>query len=158
MSSSFVWLRPRRLWTKSIAVGMPARETSAASWAGRSGAVRRSRRLLHRLVGEVDELEQDRLDLPDPLPLDLEPLLLREALARLARQAVQLCELVHVEMAHVEQLLRRLDDRGDDTGLGDDAARHLPVADLRGDLHQLERELGGAGERIAALIHRRRPA
>ena len=37
VSSSFVCERPRRLWTKSMTVGMPARETSAASWSGPLG-------------------------------------------------------------------------------------------------------------------------
>ena len=34
--------------------------------------------------------------------------------------------------------------------------QHRAVADPRGDLAQLERELGGAGERVAPLVHRRR--
>ena len=81
MSSSFVCERPRRLWTNSITVGTPARATSAASCSGPLG--RRCdlpRDLAHGLVGELDQrlVEQDRLDRPDPLPLDLDVLLLRE--------------------------------------------------------------------------------
>ena len=61
-------------------------------------------------------------------------------------------------MPLVEQLLGRLDDRGDDARLADDAARraHRAVPHLGGDRAQLELELRRAGERVAALVHRRR--
>ena len=66
--------------------------------------------------------------------------------------------LVGVEVALVEELLGGLDDGGDDPGPADDAARRADraVPDLGGDLAQLERELRRAGERVAALVHRRR--
>ena len=71
VSSSFVCERPRRLWTKSITVGTPARETSAASCSGPDGsrcAVPATS--LDRLLAEAEErlVEEDRLDRPDPLP------------------------------------------------------------------------------------------
>ena len=77
---------------------------------------------------------------------------------RLLREPQQLRELVRVEVALVEQLLGRLDDRGDDPRLADDAAgrAHRAAADLRRDRPDLERELRRAGERVAPLVHRRR--
>ena len=65
VSSSFVCERPRRLWTNSITVGMPARATSAASCSGPDGSrcdvpatsrIASSAKLDQRLV------EEDRLD------------------------------------------------------------------------------------------------
>ena len=63
-----------------------------------------------------------------------------------------------VEMALVEELLRRLDDRRDDARPADDPAGGAdgPAPDGGRDLADLQRELGGAGERVAALVHRRR--
>ena len=74
------------------------------------------------------------------------------------REPQQLRERVSVEVPLVEQLLGRLDDGGDDPGLRHDAARGADRAptDLRGDRADLERELRRAGERVAALVHRRR--
>ena len=126
VSSSFVCERPRRLWTKSITVGTPARETSAASCSGPLGRrcdvpatsrIASSAKLDQRLV------EEDRLDLPDPLPA-------RPRCPPRARSARSLARLLAsiaasfagVEVALVEQLLGGLDDRRDDAGLADDAA------------------------------------
>src|SRR6188508_2603912 len=55
-------------------------ERPARKLVGRAGD------LADRLVGEADQrlVEEDRLDLPDSLVLDLDRLLLREALAGLA--------------------------------------------------------------------------
>ncbi len=63
-----------------------------------------------------------------------------------------------VEVALVEQALGGLDDGGDDPGLRDDPAHRAngPAADALRDLADLELELRRAGERVAALIHRRR--
>ena len=63
-----------------------------------------------------------------------------------------------VEVALVEQALGGLDDRRDDARLRDDAAHRADraAADALGDLAELELELRGAGERVAALVHRRR--
>ena len=63
-----------------------------------------------------------------------------------------------VEVALIEQLLGGLDDRGHDPGLADDASgrAHGATAGASGDLANLERELRRAGERVAALVHRRR--
>ena len=65
---------------------------------------------------------------------------------------------VGVEVALVEQLLRRLDDRRDDARPADDAARraHRAVPHLARDVADRERELGRAGERVAPRVHRRR--
>ena len=81
--------------------------------------------LADRLVAEPDErlVEEDRLDRPDPLPLDVDGLLGGEALARGLRVGEHRTEPGGVEMTLVEELLGRLDDRGDDSGLADDAAR-----------------------------------
>src|ERR687885_1172038 len=61
-------------------------------------------------------------------------------------------------MALVEQALRRLDNRRDDPRLRHDAAHraHRALAGSLRDLADLELELRGAGERVAALVHRRR--
>src|SRR4029079_1157363 len=58
----------------------------------RRQAMRRSRYSLSRVVAEVDQgrVEQDRLDVPDPLPGDLEVLLGGEELARLLCQTEEL--------------------------------------------------------------------
>jgi hypothetical protein len=153
---------PRKLWTKTITVGTPARATSAASCSGPLGS-RCEVPAISRIdsVGELDQLgvEKDRLDVPDPLPLDLDVLLGREPLGRLAREAEELRELVRVEVPLVEQLLRGLHDRVTIPGFGHDAARraHRTVADLRRDRPDLQRELRRARERVAPLVHRRRP-
>ena len=72
-----------------------------------------------RLLAEAEQrvVEEDRLDRPDPLPLDLDRLLRGEALARCLRVGEHRRELRRVEVALVEQLLGGLDDRGDDPGL-----------------------------------------
>jgi hypothetical protein len=61
-------------------------------------------------------------------------------------------------MALIEELLGCLDDGRDDAGLADDSARGADrsVPGARGDVPELERELGRPRERVAALIHRRR--
>ena len=161
MSSSRVCERPRRLCTKSITVGTPARATSAASCSGPDGsrcdlpATSRD-----RLVGQPDQrlVEEDRLDLPEPLPRDLDPLLGREAVGGGLRGGEHAGERVGVEVPLVEQLLGRLDDRGDDAGSADDVARGADraAACRERDRTDLERELRGAGQRVPPLVHRRR--
>ena len=126
MSSSFVCERPRRLWTKTITVGTPARDDlGRVVERPRRQPVRGPRDLADRLVGEADQrvVEEDRLDAPDPLPRHLDVLLGREALRRLLRRREHRGERVRVEVALVEELLGGLDDRGDDPGPADDAAR-----------------------------------
>jgi hypothetical protein len=122
--------------------------------------VRRARDLSYRLVRELDQpvVERDRLDVPDALPGDLDVLLPREPLARLPRELEQAPELGGLEVTLVEQLLGRLDDGGDDARPAHDAAgrAHRALADLGRDRPDLERELRGAGERVAALVHRSR--
>ena len=56
------------------------------------------------------------------LPRDVDVLFVRESLARLLRERQHARELLRIEMPLVEQLLRRLDDGGDDARLADDAA------------------------------------
>ena len=162
VSSSGVCERPRRLWTKSITVGTPARATSAASCSGPDG-----RRcdvpgdLADRLVGELDQRRRRRGSARSARSAPTSTSMFSSAANRSdasSRQLEHPRELRRVEVALVEQLLGGLDDRGDDPRLADDAARraHRAVADLGGDLADLERELRRAGERVAALVHRRR--
>ncbi len=117
--------------------------------------------LLNRLLAEPDErvVEEDRLDRPDPLPLDLDRLLRREALARRLRLGKHRREALRAQVALIEELLRGLDHRGHDSGLADDAARgaHRAASGASRDLTDLERELRGSCERVAAPVHRRRP-
>ena len=60
---------PRRLWTKIITVGTPARDTSAASCSGPKGRRCGAGDVEDRLFAEGDErlVEEDRLDRPDAL-------------------------------------------------------------------------------------------
>src|SRR5204863_7504066 len=122
--------------------------------------VRRPRDLADRLVGKLDQglVEEDRLDVPETLPLDFDVLLSREALRRLLRKREEAGELPGVEVPLVEQLLGGLDDGGDDAGPADDVSRRADgaVTDVARDRADLERELRRAGERIAPLVHRRR--
>ena len=118
VSSSFVCERPRRLCTNSITVGTPERDDlGGVVQRPAREPVRGSRHLANRLVAEVDQrlVEEDRLDRPDPLPLDLDVLLGGEPLARrpapAASSSRQRCR---VEVPLVEELLGRLDDRRDD--------------------------------------------
>ena len=138
MSSSFVCESPRRLWTNTITVGTPARETSAASWSGPDGRrceVPETSRIASSASSISVLVEEDRLDRPDPLPGDVDVLLGGEALGRRPAPTAAARELAGVEVALVEQLLRGLDDRGDDPRLADDAARGADraVADLARD-------------------------
>ena len=75
-----------------------------------------------------------------------------------SRVAEHLRELMRVEVALVEQALRRLDHRGDDPRPRDDAAHRADraLAGARRDLPELELELRRAGQRVAPLVHRRR--
>ena len=57
------------------------------------------------------------------LPLDVDPFLGGEALRGILRGGEHAGERRCVEMALVEELLGRLDDRGDDSRLADDVAR-----------------------------------
>src|SRR5581483_7440625 len=116
--------------------------------------------LADRLVGELDQrlVEQDRLDLPDSLPVDLEVLLARDSLRRPLRLVEHRRERRRVEVTLVEQAFRRLDDRRDDPRLRHDAADRADgaAADASRDLADLELELRRPRERVAALVHRRR--
>src|SRR6266508_370369 len=117
--------------------------------------------LLDRVLGEPDQLvvEEDRLDLPDPLPLDPDVLLVGDPLRNSLRSLEHRSERLGVQVPLVEQALGRLDDRGDDAGLRDDAAHraHGSASHTGRDLTDLELEPRSAGERVAAGVHRRRP-
>ena len=62
-------------------------------------------------------------------------------------------------MTLIEQLLGRLDDRGDDPRPAHDSARraHRPVPHLARDVADRERELGRPRKRVAPRVHRGRP-
>src|SRR5215218_7825446 len=96
---------------------------------------------------------------PVRLPRDRRDRLVREPLRRLLRQREHPRELRRVEVTLVEQLLGGLDDRRHDPGPRHHAAggADRAVADLARDVADVERELRGAGERVAAPVHRRRP-
>ena len=136
------WARPRGR----------SRPRRAAAPRGAGATTLRPRRPPPRRA-EQRLVEQDRLDRPDPLPLDLDPLLRREALARRFASASIAASSARVEVALVEELLGCLHHRRDDPRPADDAPatcrrRPRPCA---GDLADLERELRRAGERVPAL-------
>ena len=122
--------------------------------------VRRARDFPDRLVGELDQplVEEDRLDVPDPLPLDLDVLFLGKPPRGCLRVAQHLRQLDGVEMPLVEQALGGLDDRGDDAWFRHHAAHRADgaLSDPLGDLTDLQLEPGRTGERVATLVHRGR--
>src|SRR3954467_2203649 len=85
--------------------------------------MRIARHLPDRFICKLDQtaVEEDRLDVPDPLPLDLDVLVARVLLRRALRVIEHARKLGRVEMTLVEETLSRLDDRRDDAGLRDDA-------------------------------------
>ena len=103
-------------------------------------------------------VEEDRLDAPDLLPLDLDVFLGGEALAGLPGLAEHRSELGRVQVPLVEENGAGLDDRGDDPGPRHAAPHRADGAFARplGDLADLQRELRRPGESVAALVHRRR--
>ncbi len=111
-------------------------------------------------LAEAEErlVEEDRLDRPDLLPLDLDPLLLCESGARLLGEREHRGELRSVQVPLVEELLGGLDDRGDDARLADDAAGGANGAVSRslGDAADLQSELRCSRERITPRFHGRR--
>ena len=126
VSSSLVCERPRRLCTNSMIVGTPARATSAASCSGPLGRRCTTPHVFaDRRVAQLDQVgvEQDRLDLPDAIPLDARSSLRRRSARwplwpRLQHQR----QRIGVQVALVERHVALADDRGDDARLGDDAA------------------------------------
>ena len=128
---------------------MPARATSAASCY-----------LRNRLVGKRDQLlvEEDRLDRPHSLPLHLDVLLVRKALASLLRLGEHARELVRIKVTLVEKDDARLDNRGDYAGLRHATPHRAngPVAGPFGDLPDLQREFRGRPERVSPVVHWRR--
>ena len=70
--------------------GSPARATSAASWSGPDGRrcdVPDTSRIDSSASSRSRGVERDRLDPPEALPLDVDVLLTREALARVSARA-----------------------------------------------------------------------
>ena len=117
VSSSFVCDRPRRLCTKSITVGMPARETSAASCSGpdgswcdvpatsRTASSAKPISVSSNRIGSMFQIRSHSTSMFSSAA---------NRSARLARHREHARERVRVEVALVEQLLGGLDDRGDD--------------------------------------------
>ena len=78
----------------------------------RGEAVRGLGHLSYRLVGQLDQslVEEDRLDRPDPLPGDVDSLLLGELVGELLGPGKHRREVPRDEVTLVEKLLGRLDD------------------------------------------------
>src|SRR5262245_55974576 len=137
-----------------------ARDLRCVVQRSRGKAMHRWRHGPDRLLGEPDErlVEEDRLDRPDALPLDVDRLLGREPLARGPSLREHRREPLRAQVALVEELLGRLDDRGHDARPAADATRgaHRAAARAARDLADLEGELGRACERVAPFVHRRR--
>src|SRR5262245_62250715 len=106
--------------------------------------MRHTRYLANGLIGELDQclVEEDRLDVPDSLPADLDLFFRRKTFGR------ALCLVEHagqpgrVEVTLVEQTFGGLDHRGDDSRLRHDAAHgaHRSVARRLRNLADLELE------------------
>src|SRR6266566_7988434 len=113
-----------------------------------------------RFVRERDQsvVEEDRLDVPDPPPLDVDVLVACALLRRTLRFVEHGYELRRIEMPLVEEALCRLDDRGDDARLGHDSAHRADgaVAGPLRDLPNLELQSRRACECDAPLVHGRR--
>ena len=118
VSSSFVCESPRRLWTNIITVGTPgARDLGRVVQRAARQAVRRSRDLADRLVGRARSASRRRGSARSTRSAPTRPRSFSSAANRsraLLRAREHRGELAGVEVALVEQLLRRLDDRGDD--------------------------------------------
>src|SRR6187401_2054466 len=116
---------------------------------------------MYGFVSELDQLgvEQNRLDAPYLLPFDLDVFLSPEALARVLRLGEHHRELRGIEMTLVEENRACLDDGRDDSRPCD-AAPHRADRAVGGalrDVTDLEGELRRCGQRVAPLVHRRRP-
>ena len=113
------------------------------------------------VLAEADQrlVEQDRLDRPDPLPLDVDRLLGGEALAgllRLGRASPRAARASRWRWSRscsavstTDVTIPGLQTTPPDVQTAPSPVRARDVADL-------ERELRRAGERVAALVHRRR--
>src|SRR3984893_8437506 len=122
--------------------------------------MRVARDLAARFRGHLADpaVEKDRLDVPDPFPLDLDVLVARVLLRRALRLVEHAGQFRRVEMTLVEETLCGLDDRRDDAGLRHHAAHRADRARPRPlcDLTDLELQSRGACECVASLVHRRR--
>src|SRR2546422_7968977 len=100
-----------------------------------------------RFVRECNQsvVEEDRLDVPDPLPLDADVLVACVLLRRTLRLVEHGCELRRIEMPLIEEALCRLDDRSDHAWLRHDSAHRADgaVAGPLRDLPNLELQSRG---------------
>ena len=133
VSSSFVCERPRRLWTKSITVGIAgARDLGRVVQRPARQAVRRAGDLADRLVGELDQRRRRTGSARSSRSAPTRPRCsppartARDAASRIVAASTASCR--GVEVALVEQALGGLDDRGDDARLRDDAAHRADGA------------------------------
>ena len=159
VSSSLVWLRPRRLLTKSITVGM-TRAISAASCSGPLGSrceVPATSSITASAMS-MSAVERDRLDLPDALPLTSQPSSAAIRSLRLLRLGEHVGEHVGVERALVERQLADAVERRDDPG----ATFTIPVVARTSSrpprvvIAPGQRAARGGQEGVAAHLHRRR--
>ena len=137
VSSILLCEMPWRLCTNSMTVGMPVRQTSAASCSGPARqAVRHAANLPDRFVGQLDQLgvKRERLDLPELAPGDLDPLLGGDEPAGLPGLAVHGGQGAGVEVALIERHLGLAHDGRDDAGPCRHAADRADAAMLDGDL------------------------
>src|ERR1700742_4392890 len=99
-------------------------------------------------------MERDGLDAPDARPLDRAFFFGGESLAGLACFAVHLRKDGAIEIALIERGFAAADDGGDNARKGFQASHcEDGIGMLAGDTANLERELCGGGERVAASVH-----
>src|SRR3954447_2336124 len=111
----------------------------------------------NRLVRKTKQrfVERDRLNLPDPLPLDVDVAILRELLARLLRVIEHLRERFCIKVPLIERDPAIFHHASDDAWLGrarTDRADAV-TASFR-NLVNLRAEPSGSEKRIAVPIHR----
>ena len=161
VSSSFVCERPRRLWTKTMTVGIPARETSAASWSGPLGR-RCDVPATSRIDSSASSISSSSNRIGSMFQIRSHSTSMFSSCAKRLESASALLSISascaasrwrwssrHSAVSTTEVTM---------PGLRDDAAHRADraAADAGGDLAQLELELRGAGERVAPLVHRGR--
>ena len=101
-------------------------------------------------------VERDRVDLPDPFPLDLDAVLVGDAVGGGLHVREHVAQLLGLERALVERHLAALvDDRGD-AGPGGDGADRGHAAALDRDFARREAEAGRGEEGVLAQVHRGR--
>ena len=159
VSSSGLWLRPRRLCTNSITVGYAgARHLRRVVQCAARHPMRRSNRLAHGLLGELDQLrmERPRRDAPLQLPLHLAALFLGDAPAGLHGVGEHRLQRLVVEVALVDHQLADRRHRGHDASGRRDRADRRDTPRRLGDAPSLEHEARRRGHGVAPHVHRRR--